>query len=100
MKVDGPPAIRGWLNVGMALKIQQIDTRDGSAKAAIAALRAKLAPSGNVVSEAGRKKTIEVFGEPLSPAAVVERICADVNADGLAAVLRYSKRLDGAELTG
>ncbi|HEX4415008.1 MAG TPA: histidinol dehydrogenase [Lacipirellulaceae bacterium] len=84
----------------MALKIQQIDTRDGAADAAIAALRAKLAPSGNVVSEAGRKKTLEVFGEPLSPAAVVERICADVKTDGLAAVLRYSKQLDGAELTG
>ena len=60
---------------------------------------AKLAPSGNVVSEAGRRKTIEVFGEPLSPGEVVERICADVKADGLAAVLRYSKQLDGAELT-
>lgn len=84
----------------MALKIQQIDTRNGAADAAIAALRAKLAPSGNVVSEAGRKKTIEVFGEPLSPAAVVERICGDVKTDGLAAVLRYSKRLDGAGLSG
>jgi histidinol dehydrogenase len=82
----------------MILKIQQIDTRDGTADAAIAALRAKLAPSGNVVSDAGRKKTIEVFGEPLSPSAVVERICADVKANGLAAVLRYSKQLDGAEL--
>jgi histidinol dehydrogenase len=83
----------------MALEIQTIDTRDGAADAAIAALRAKLAPSGNVVSEAGRRKTIEVFGEPLSPGEVVERICADVKADGLAAVLRYSKQLDGAELT-
>jgi histidinol dehydrogenase len=83
----------------MTLKIQQIDTRDGAANASIAALRAKLAPSGNVVSEAGRRKTIEVFGEPLSPAAVVERICADVKANGLAAVLRYSKQLDAAELT-
>ncbi len=83
----------------MTLKVQQIDTRDGAAAAAIAALRAKLAPSGNVVSEAGRKKTIEVFGEPLSPAGVVERICAEVKADGLAAVLKYTKQLDGADLT-
>jgi histidinol dehydrogenase len=83
----------------MALEIQTIDTRDGAANASIAALRAKLAPSGNVVSESGRRKTIEVFGEPLSPAEVVERICADVKANGLAAVLRYSKQLDGAELT-
>ena len=58
--------------------IQRIDTRQPDAQAAIAQLRAKLAPSGNVVSEAGRQKTIEVFGEPLSPAEVVERICSDV----------------------
>ena len=83
----------------MALKIQTIDTRDGAADAAIAVLRAKLAPSGNVVSEAGRRKTIEVFGEPLSPGEVVERICADVKANGLAAVLRYTQAMDGAELT-
>ena len=49
----------------MAPKIQQIDVRKPGAEAAIAALRAKLAPSGDVVSEAGRRKTIEVFGEPL-----------------------------------
>jgi histidinol dehydrogenase len=84
---------------GMALKIQQIDTRDGAADAAIAALRAKLAPSGNVVSEAGRKKTIDVFGEALCPAEVVDRICADVRSNGLSALLRYTKQLDGAELT-
>ena len=49
----------------MALNIERIDTRQPGAAQAIEALRAKLAPSGDVVSEAGRKKTIEVFGEPL-----------------------------------
>jgi histidinol dehydrogenase len=81
------------------LNIPQIDTRQPAAAAAIAALRAKLAPSGDVVSEAGRKKTIEVFGEVLSPSAVVERICTDVRKNGLEAVLRYSAKLDGAKLT-
>jgi histidinol dehydrogenase len=81
------------------LNIQQIDTRQPAAAAAIAALRAKLAPSGDVVSEAGRNKTIEVFGEPLSPSAVVDRICADVRTNGLEAVLRYSAKLDGAKLS-
>jgi histidinol dehydrogenase len=52
-----------------------------------------------VVSEAGRRRTIEVFGQPLSPAEVAERICRDVKAEGMAAVLRYGKKLDGAELT-
>src|SRR5205807_8324282 len=51
------------------------------------------------VSEAGRKRTLEVFGEPLSPQQVVERICGDVQKRGLAAVLEYSRKLDKAELT-
>ncbi|HVT26836.1 MAG TPA: histidinol dehydrogenase, partial [Lacipirellulaceae bacterium] len=67
----------------MLLPIQRIDTRKSDAQAAIARLRAKLAPSGNVVSEAGRRKTVEVFGRPLSPAEVVERICSDVRSEGL-----------------
>ena len=83
----------------MPLNIQRIDTRKSGAKAAVAALRAKLAPSGNVVSEAGRRKTVEVFGAPLSPAEVVERICADVRTGGVKAVLRYSAKLDSAELS-
>jgi histidinol dehydrogenase len=83
----------------MLLNIQRIDARRGDAQAAIAELRAKLAPSGNIVSEAGRRKTVEVFGEPLSPAEVVERICSEVRTQGLAAVLRYTAKLDSAELT-
>src|SRR6476620_216807 len=84
----------------MPLNIQRIDARRGDAQAAIAELRAKLAPSGNIVSETGRRKTVEVFGKELSPAEVVERICSDVRTEGLAAVLRYTAKLDGAELTG
>ena len=40
-------------------------------RAAMAELRRRLSPEGNVVSEAGRRRTVEVFGEPLSPAQVV-----------------------------
>jgi histidinol dehydrogenase len=79
--------------------IERIDTRTGDVRGAIDALRRKLSPAGNVVSEAGRRRTIEVFGEPLSPQQVVERICGDVRERGLAAVLDYSKKLDKAELT-
>lgn len=79
--------------------IPRIDTRRDDVAAALDALRQKLSPAGNVVSEAGRKKTVEVFGEPLSPQQVVERICGDVKARGLAAVLEYSRKLDRAELT-
>jgi histidinol dehydrogenase len=79
--------------------IQRIDARTGDVSAALAALRQKLSPAGNVVSEAGRRRTIEVFGEPLSPQQVVERICGDVKSRGLEAVLEYSRKLDKAELT-
>ncbi|TWT48268.1 histidinol dehydrogenase [Botrimarina hoheduenensis] len=80
----------------MTLSISQIDARRAEAQVAIRALRDKLAPSGNVVSEAGRKKTIEVFGEPLTPVEVVERICNEVRTQGISAVLRYTAQLDGA----
>jgi histidinol dehydrogenase len=83
----------------MPLAIARIDTRDQAAAAQIAALRAKLAPQGNVVSDAGRRKTVEVFGEPLTPVQVVERICGDVRQRGLNSVLEYSAKLDGKQLT-
>jgi histidinol dehydrogenase len=82
------------------LELLLIDTRDANVRDLIADLRRRLSPSGNVVSEAGRRRTIEVFGEPLSPAQVVERICSDARSKGLAAVLDYSARIDKAELTG
>ncbi|MGL5098116.1 MAG: histidinol dehydrogenase, partial [Planctomycetia bacterium] len=43
--------------------------------------------------------TEEVFGAPLTPRQVVERICTDVAIRGLAAVLEYGRKLDGADLT-
>ncbi len=51
-----------------------------------------------MVSQASRERTIEVFGEPLSPVQVVERICRDVAQRGIAAVLDYSARIDKAPL--
>lgn len=79
--------------------MQRIDVRKPGAWDAIDRLRQKLAPSGNVVSESGRRKTIEVFGDPLTPAQVVERICREVQERGVEAVLEYTAKLDGAELT-
>lgn len=65
----------------------------------LADLRRKLSVEGDIVSEAGRQRTIDLFGEPLSPRQVVQRICGDVKRDGLPAVLEYTKRLDRKELT-
>tara|TARA_B100000700_G_scaffold7215_1_gene7621 strand:+ start:3032 stop:4396 length:1365 start_codon:yes stop_codon:yes gene_type:complete len=82
-----------------ALTIQRIDTRHDNVHTALNKLREKLSPNGNIVSEAGRQRTIAVFGEPLTPQQVVERICAEVRQDGLEVVLKYNRLLDGAELT-
>ena len=81
------------------LKITRIDSRRDDIKAAMAELRGRLSPRGDVVSQEGRKRTIEIFGQPLTPAEVVERICRDVQEKGIQAVLDYSSRIDKAELT-
>ena len=82
----------------MSLNIPLIDTAAADAEQLFESLRGKLAPSGNMVSEAGRRRTIELFGEPLTPQQVVERICGDVRRDGLSAVLDYTEKLDGKKL--
>jgi histidinol dehydrogenase len=81
------------------LTIRRIDARRDDPHAAIARLRERLSPRGDVVSEAGRHRTIEVFGQPLTPQQVVQRICDDVRTAGLKAVLDYSRRIDKVELT-
>ncbi len=81
------------------LNVHRIDSRRDDLGAALSLLREKLSPRGDVVSEAGHRRTIEVFGEPLSPQQVVEKICGDVRHRGLEAVLDYSRRIDKAELT-
>ncbi len=77
----------------------RIDTSQPNATEQLAELREKLSPAGDVVSEAGRQKTVEVFGEPLSPQQTVERICGEVRARGLDAALEYTSKLDGADIT-
>lgn len=62
-------------------------------------LHARLSVRGDVVTAAGRQKTIEVFGQPLTAAEVVDRICTDVQRDGISAVLDYTAKLDGVQLT-
>ena len=83
------------------LNITRIDATQAAAVAeqALAELRQRLSPAGNIVSEAGKQRTIKVFGEPLSPVQVVERICQDVRSRGLAAALDYTQKLDGVALT-
>ena len=81
------------------LRLPQLDSRRDDFRAALTQLRDKLSPRGDIVSEAGKQRTIEVFGAPLAPAQVVERICRDVRDKGLAAVLDYSAKIDKATLS-
>jgi histidinol dehydrogenase len=82
-----------------SLQVRVIDARDQEVEGALHELRERLSPRGDVVSEEGRRRTQEVFGAPLTPQQVVERICGEVREFGLEAVLRYTRQLDRAELT-
>ena len=78
--------------------IKRIETDRDDIQQSLDSLRERLSPRGNVVSKAGRERTIAVFGEPLTPRQVVQRICDEVRSEGLEAILRYGRLLDGAEL--
>lgn len=79
--------------------IRYVDARTGGDEV-LAELREKLSPRGDLVSPRGRELTQAVFGKPLTPVQVVETICRDVQTEGTTALLRYTRALDGAELTG
>lgn len=53
-----------------------------------------------MVSPKGRALTEQVFGEPLEPEQVVERICQHVRRQGSEAVAYYSQQLDGVPADG
>lgn len=83
----------------MNLTIPTIDCSIQDPLVSLAELRRKLSPQGDVVSEAGRQRTVALFGEALAPRQVVQRICSDVRERGLQAVLEYTQKLDGKALT-
>ncbi len=57
----------------------------------IEGLRKKLGVRGDIVSSSSRAKTMEVFGEPLTPNQVVSKICETVRSEGLDAVNQYTR---------
>ena len=79
--------------------IRRIDLRSPGGRGELEALRTTLVSQGELVSPAGRQRTIDVFGEPLSPRQVVQRICDDVRREGLSAVIDYTRKIDRAEVT-
>jgi histidinol dehydrogenase len=83
----------------MALvNVRHIDCGDATAAEQLAGLRAQINSLGDVVSPRGRELTVKVFGEALAPVQVVERICTDVRARKLAAVLHYTEQFDHVRL--
>jgi histidinol dehydrogenase len=80
------------------LKIRRIDLTTNDAKRQIARLREQFHHDNEIVSTHTKKITQAVFGKPLLPADVVERICTDVRNKGLSAVLHYTELLDKVKL--
>ncbi|MBL8792324.1 MAG: histidinol dehydrogenase [Planctomycetia bacterium] len=81
------------------LSLRRIDCATVDAAEQLAALRTRISALGDVVSPRSRELTTKVFGEPLPPVRVVERVCADVRERQLAAVLHYTEQFDRVQLT-
>ena len=81
------------------VNMRRIRCADPDAAQQLAALRRQFNSQADVVSPRGRKLTETVFGEALTPAQVVERICTAVRGRGLEAVLDYTEKLDRVRLT-
>jgi histidinol dehydrogenase len=77
----------------------RIDLASADGRARLEALRRTLVSQGEMVSPAGRQRTIDVFGAPLTPRQVVEKICSDVRERGLDALLDYTRRIDRADVS-
>lgn len=82
-----------------SIHLRRIRLADEGAAEQLAELRRQLSASGNVVSPRGQALTVKVFGEPLPPARVVERVCEDVRARGREALFHFTEQFDRVALT-
>lgn len=73
------------------------DTPDAAAQ--LHQLTRQLSLQADVVSPRGKALTEQVFGQALTPAQVVDRICTEVRDRGLPALLKYTEQFDKARLT-
>lgn len=80
-------------------KMRRIAHTDPGALGRLEEVRRQLSLEADIVSPRSRALTEKVFGEALSPARVVERICQDVRQGGLAAVVHYTEQFDQVKLT-
>jgi histidinol dehydrogenase len=82
-----------------SITMRRIRLEEAGASARLAELRRQLSAQGNVVSPKGQALTVRVFGEPLPPVRVVERICEEVRTRGTEALFHYTEQLDRVQLT-
>ena len=94
---EGLRRVYSWGTMAAVLPIlcERIDLTRPDGRSQLDALRLRLVSQGEMISPAGQQRTIDVFGSPLTPRQVVARICADVKALGLDALLDYTRRIDG-----
>ncbi|HWR30910.1 MAG TPA: histidinol dehydrogenase [Negativicutes bacterium] len=78
--------------------MKRIDLR-GAAETDILKLLTKPSFDEVVISEKVRERTRRTFGEDLSPTQLVDKIVRDVRSQGDAAVLDYTAKIDGVQLT-
>jgi len=79
--------------------LERLNTVASDFEVRLETLRRRLSPDGSVVSKRSEALTIELFGAPLSPQQVVERICNDVRQRGTEAVIAYARKLDAPEIS-
>src|SRR5262245_28865074 len=79
--------------------LRRIVCGSAGAERQLAELRAQLGAGGHVVSARGRELTRKVFGEPLPPQRVVERVCEDVRRRGADALFHYTEQFDRVRLS-
>jgi histidinol dehydrogenase len=80
------------------MKLRRIDCGDPKASKQFSDLRRQISHQGEVVTPRSRELTRKVFGEALPPIKAVERICSEVQAKGLSAVLHYTEQFDKVKL--
>lgn len=82
-----------------SLKIRRIDCTDGKAAKVLADLRKQMSHQGEILSPRSRELTRKVFGQALPPIKAVEKICSDVQKNGIASVLHYTEKFDHIKLS-
>src|SRR5579883_270607 len=81
-----------------SLKVRRIDLSANNGRQQLAKFQDRFRPDAEILTPQGKKITQAVFGEVLTPARAVERICTDVRDNGVAALLKYTEQFDKVKL--